>query len=94
VSFKLTWKGGTQTVATRADAVVLARSMEGVVLLSEDPSGSVITFRDGRELAGEEATQATLDFMDRGNPMREALLRPSRLRPCADAPRVGMGRYR
>jgi hypothetical protein len=65
-------EGGTQTVATRADAVVLARSMEGVVLLSEDPSGSVITFRDGRELEGEEATQATLDFMDRGSPMREA----------------------
>ncbi len=66
VAFSVTWKNGTKTVPTREEATAIARSMEGIVLVSEHPVGSVATFRDGRELEGAEATQATLEFTDKG----------------------------
>lgn len=46
------------------DAKAAARSREGIVLVHENPAGSVITFRDGRELEGQEATKATMEFED------------------------------
>ena len=66
MSFMVTWKKGTKKVASRKEAVEFARSLDGVVLVNEHPAGSVTTFRDGRELEGEEATEATMVFMDEG----------------------------
>ena len=46
MSWSATWKGGTGTYATRDKAIAKARSMQGIVLVHEEPVGSVITFRD------------------------------------------------
>jgi hypothetical protein len=38
--------------------------MPGIVLMHHAPSGSTVTFRDGRELGGSEATEANLEFQE------------------------------
>jgi hypothetical protein len=38
--------------------------MPGIVLMHHAPSGSTVTFRDGRELGGIEATEANLEFQE------------------------------
>jgi hypothetical protein len=58
-----TWKGGAQGFPTQAEAMAAARSMKGTVLVHEMPAGSVAVFRDGRELEGIEASEATQLFM-------------------------------
>jgi hypothetical protein len=60
----VTWKDGTQDFDTEKEAKNVARSMAGIVLVNRKPSGSTTTFRDGRELDGEEATVANLEFRD------------------------------
>lgn len=60
----VTWKGGTQNFDTEEEAKAAPRSMAGIVLVNRTGGGSVTTFRDGRELEGAEATEATLEFQD------------------------------
>jgi hypothetical protein len=60
----LTWKGGIQDFDTEEQAREAVRTMPGIVLMNKKPSGSTVTFRDGRELDGVEATEANLEFQD------------------------------
>jgi hypothetical protein len=61
----VTWEDGTEDFDTEEEAKAAARSMKGIVLVNHKPSGSVTTYRDGRELEGAEATKATLEFQNR-----------------------------
>ncbi len=65
MTFNVTWETGTQDFATEEEAIAAAGSMKGIVLVHEAPTGSVTTFRDGRELDGAEATEAFLEFQRR-----------------------------
>ena len=58
----VTRKGGTQDFDSEAEAKAAAMSMPGTVLVNRTGGGGVTTFRDCRELDGEEATEATLEF--------------------------------
>lgn len=60
----LTWKDGTQDFDTEEEARGAVRTMPGIVLMHHAPSGSTVTFRDGRELGGIEATEANLEFQE------------------------------
>ncbi len=60
----LTWKDGTQDFESEEAARDAVRTMPDIVLMHEKPSGSTVTFRDGRELDGVEATEANLEFQD------------------------------
>jgi hypothetical protein len=51
------WMFGTEDEATDA-----ALAVEGTALMFEEPAGSVRTFRNGRELGGAEASDATIRF--------------------------------
>lgn len=58
------WKDGTQDFDSEEEAKAAARSMSGIVLVDRTGGGSVTTFRDGRELDGEEAAEAALEFQN------------------------------
>jgi hypothetical protein len=69
VTHTLTWKDGTQDFDTEEEAREAVareavRTMPGIVLMHHAPSGSTVTFRDGRELGGSEATEANLEFQE------------------------------
>lgn len=66
----LTWKNGTQDIDTEEEAREAVRTMPGIVR-HHAPSGSTVTFRDGRELGGIEATEANLGVS--GGPVRLAV---------------------
>jgi hypothetical protein len=68
MSFRVTWRSddgenGTQTFATQDEAVEAARSIRGVALVGQDPAGSIAAFRDGNELDGAKAVEATEELL-------------------------------
>jgi hypothetical protein len=70
MTHSVTWKDGeeqrTQDFPTEEEAKTEAGKKSGIVLVHKAPSGSVTTLRDGRELDGEEASEALLEFTNFG----------------------------
>jgi hypothetical protein len=64
VTHTLTWKDGTKDFDAEEEAREAVRRMPGIVLMHHAPSGSTVTFREGRELGGIEATEANLEFQE------------------------------
>lgn len=63
MEFMIRWSDGAQIFPTYDEAVAAARHMDGTVLVHAMPAGSVSVFREGQELEGAEASEATNVFM-------------------------------
>lgn len=63
MSFMLSWKredgvSGSETFESEQGATTAAQSIKGVAMVSQLPTGPYSVFRDGQQLAGDDAVAA------------------------------------